>query len=582
MSNYGVQENMKKYRKTMAWFSSMVCLLLCLGMHAPMTVQASSGINSAEQRVISHARKTFKYRGKYYKVKSEYMAKGIAYLRDEVELTEAEANEAISQMNWNVGEGVVKGYLYEIQVDTGGDPSQEPDEGKDKPNGSPSVQPSVEPSIQPSNQPIIQPSMEPSILPSTEPSDVPSSGGEQGTNGSDTTDSSDEEDEDDIVYIGGSSPDSGGSGNTPEHWSTLDEILSGDIASVGDNEVLEQRPSKEEATHSYEYDMDSGKVVSNQENSEGIVVPSIYRIGSSVAAIGLLAVLIGCIFVLARKQCFAFQTRGKRGHRSRKALRQRVRLVVIGVLAMNFLLVFGILGIQSALFNQDTIITNMNTSGYYRNTYEVLYIETQQILVSNGVDVDALKTIVTYDQYLVAAKNKTLSILKGRTEESTLVNIAQQIEEGLKQAENKTEIVEDIMTVYRGKVNANIASYIYEVKQQVSSMFTMVLPLVVLGMIGSVVTLLYMDRFMHRGIFAIAWASLAATVPFVLGTILANIRKPYGEIYISPDYLYKFFVAYVEQAVNVFAAISIFGGVVFLVLLGVAKKQKQARVQGVR
>lgn len=79
-----------------------------------MTVLAG-GINAYESSVISVACGTFQYNGKTYVAKAAYQAQLQAKLaEDGIDLTQDQANEAISLIYANVETGVVQGYLEEV------------------------------------------------------------------------------------------------------------------------------------------------------------------------------------------------------------------------------------------------------------------------------------------------------------------------------------------------------------------------------------------------------------------------------------------------------------------------------------
>ena len=98
-------------------------LIVLLTLIVPMLVLSFSvrnvyagDINGNEAAVIAAAGGTFEYEGKYYRAESQYMNELYAYLsRDDIDLTENQANTAIRMMYRNIRRGVKEGYLYEIK-----------------------------------------------------------------------------------------------------------------------------------------------------------------------------------------------------------------------------------------------------------------------------------------------------------------------------------------------------------------------------------------------------------------------------------------------------------------------------------
>ena len=96
-------------KKRFAWAAAAVLVAA-----QSMTVLAG-GINAYESSVISVACGTFTYNGKTYVAKAAYQAQLQAKLaEDGIDLTQEQANEAISLIYANVETGVVQGYLEEV------------------------------------------------------------------------------------------------------------------------------------------------------------------------------------------------------------------------------------------------------------------------------------------------------------------------------------------------------------------------------------------------------------------------------------------------------------------------------------
>lgn len=76
------------------------------------TVCAEGGINSNEARVLGVARGGFAYNNELYTARQEYVNQLISYLsRDDVNLTESQADKAISTIYANIETGVNQGYI---------------------------------------------------------------------------------------------------------------------------------------------------------------------------------------------------------------------------------------------------------------------------------------------------------------------------------------------------------------------------------------------------------------------------------------------------------------------------------------
>lgn len=103
----------------------MVSVALLFGLLFSASSVYAGSINGPEAGLISKASGTFQYQGKRYVATAAAMGQLRAYLsRDDVDLTQDQANRAASLMYSNVEGGVLDGYLTPIggaAADTGGD-----------------------------------------------------------------------------------------------------------------------------------------------------------------------------------------------------------------------------------------------------------------------------------------------------------------------------------------------------------------------------------------------------------------------------------------------------------------------------
>lgn len=96
-------------------------VLMCAVFLVPLyTVRAESGINGNEAWIVAVINGTFQYEGRYYRAYGEYIAQATSYLcRDDVDLNETQAANAVDFIYRHIADGVNGGYLYEIDIETG-------------------------------------------------------------------------------------------------------------------------------------------------------------------------------------------------------------------------------------------------------------------------------------------------------------------------------------------------------------------------------------------------------------------------------------------------------------------------------
>ena len=351
-------------KKTWNHFGKRIGMLavLCTAVMAPKMITFAGEINGNEARVISAASGTFSYEGKTYRAGSAYINSLTSYLSaDDVDLTAAQADEAISTMYASIGEGVAQGYLYEV----GGEGSeeeastQEKDEKKDK-----------------------------------------------------KAEDSEEKDKDETE----ANSDGQSSGNV-EVWDTM--------ADPTENKMkLKERPDKEKAEVSVEMNKDSivvqadGKKSIQISRDEQIIPASFFRIAFLTAAI-LFAVTIICGIILFATKCMTFKKRKDRrarpGHSKRRKIRHNVRNVLTVTTGISLIVVFVLLGLYVNLFDKDAIMQNMQSSGYFRYAYSeyisdlVKDFDFEKLAEEKTMQAD----IQTYEDYLFTIKKNSLDVLDG-------------------------------------------------------------------------------------------------------------------------------------------------------------------------
>ncbi|MCI8307178.1 MAG: hypothetical protein HFH14_03915 [Lachnospiraceae bacterium] len=132
-------------KKKDGFINRFLCFVIVISVCAVIPVsfskkvQAEGSINANEARVIAAARGTFEYNGETYVAKQNYVDQLINKLSSEdVDLTSEQADEAISAIYANVGNGVASGYIVKTGTDGDGqnkdDKTPPPEEGQKNPD----------------------------------------------------------------------------------------------------------------------------------------------------------------------------------------------------------------------------------------------------------------------------------------------------------------------------------------------------------------------------------------------------------------------------------------------------------------
>lgn len=473
--------------------------MLVFGMLCPKMITFAGGINSNEAGVITAASGTFSYNGKTYQAGSAYINSLTAYLSaDDVDLNAEQASKAISMMYDNIGEGVDRGYLYEV----GGESTDQ------------------QTTTEESTDENLSRDKKSDKNKDDEQKSVKESENEKTTEATEDT-------------------------NRERHPSEVDvwDAMSNQTEA---KTRLQDRPDKESASASVQLDKndiiittDNGEINISKEKQ---VIPNrVILVIDGISGI-LLAITLLCGIILFVKKCMSFRKpksrRARPGHSKRRKIRRYTRNLLTITTAISMIGVFVLFGVYISFFNQNTIIQNMQSSGYFNYAYSE-YISGIAPDVISGEKLTDLDNIVTYEDYLFTIRQNSIKILNGET---------------------------DIVIP-----DSNVAPYVYNLKRSYMQLFHVAGVFLILNVLFGIVLMIFMDQRRDRGVKHIAVAELIASGVLILFIIVMLISKPYQSLYIEPDYLYLFTMECVNWSMKVMTSIMAFGVVLGMSLIGVFK-----------
>ncbi|MBQ4058416.1 MAG: hypothetical protein IJD40_05745 [Lachnospiraceae bacterium] len=479
----------------------VMIVVLCMAILSPSVVVQAGGINGNEAGVISAASGTFTYNGKEYKAGSAYINSLTGYLSaDAIDLTAEQASEAIAMMYANVAQGVEQGYLYEVGA--GGETS-------------------------------------------TETSTEETSGDMEDATEDDWADAEVEDDS--------TEDKKGDSTNSSQQQSELDVWEAMSTPTENKNK-LEERPEKEDASAAVELE-DDGIVVTTKDD-EAISIPKDKPIVSD-SFVCILTVVAGIIFgitiicgiILFAKKCMSFKkSKGRKarpGHSKRRKIRHYTRAVLTVTTAISLIGIALLLGLYVSLFNNDAIMQNMQSSGYFRYAYSQYVADQAANALTNikdGKGLEETPKLQTYDEYLFTIKQNSLKVLNG----------------------NMEIVIPD----------SNVAPYIYNLKTSYVEIFVKAGISLILSTIFGILLMVFMDQKRERGVKHTAVSVLIASGVMAVLTLVMLIYKPYTLLYIEPDYLYLFLIECIKRCVTSLTSITAFCVVLGMLVLGVYKMMK--------
>lgn len=463
-------------------------LTMLMWVLVPKQIAFAGDINSNEAGLIAAASGTFEYDGKTYRAGSAYVNSLTAYLSgDDVDLTAEQCQEAMSRMYASVKEGIDQGYLYEV--------------GTEKDN-TPSTQAAYE-----------------------------------------DPDEDEDEEEDESTKSGSQEGAAGSSENVPRDGAGGVDVWESMSGQTEAKNKLKERPEESDADASVA--LGEGEIVVKTKDNEIInlskkeqLIPDKVVYIIDLIAIVAFVVTIICVLILLITKCMVFRKpksrKARRGHTRRRKIRRYTRNVLTVTSAVSFIMIFLLVGIYISLFNKDTIMQNMQASGYFRYAYSE-YVSGFAAELKEGKVL--FEPIASYEDYLFTVKQNSLKILNGETD----IRIP----------------------------NSNVTPYITNIRKSYNKIFSVAGVLSIINAIIAVVFMVFMDQRRERGVKHTAVAELVASALMVVVTVYMAFAKPYLHLYIEPDYLYLFIMECILWSVKVMTSISAFAVVLAMLLIGV-------------
>ena len=567
--------------------------------------RADSGINSYEQWIINVIYSTFRYQGKYYKAKSEYITKVIDYLnRDDIDLTAEEADNYINKIYRNVRRGIDEGYLYEVERTTPTEepteaPSEEPSsssetpsEATETPTQAPTEQPATEDRTEKDSSGNGQKTTEKSTDQNTGKNTDNNSGKNSGDNNGNGTGKN--SGDNNSNGTGRNSGDNNGNGtgdnagdgtgkntgkNTDQTGKSsgenatearddglprdengaiiLPEKKESDIdPGNGDedelikyeknkDDSLDSRPDEEDADTALIYDEKDGTLYYRVDDADGGTYREIAHFLPDGTKMVFLILLIVCgvltlntIVVGGARKCFIFQQKlhrnKRRGHTKRRKLRKLLRNIMTGVAAAELLSLILAGALHITLFREDAVMESFSSSGFFRYEYA-------KFLEKQGENTDH----ESYEEFLFHAKSELRETLR------------------------TGKVSED------GVLSNPVAACLYKLRGEIEDITLWLAPGMAIGLLLSFGILWFLDGIRHRGVRKMSLAlGITCVISLAVWLILA-ITKPFANIYVEPDYLYRFIHDLGAYFTRLFMVAGIAAGVLSSALLGVAVTMKK-------
>ena len=507
-------------------------LIVLLTFIVPMLVLSFSvrnvyagDINGNEAAVIAAAGGTFEYEGKYYRAESQYMNELYAYLsRDDIDLTDKQANTAIRMMYRNIRRGVKEGYLYEIK----------------------SEEPTTEDSTGSTTEKTTGNADEPTAENPDSKTTTSTSEAVEPTTGETTTEKIAEYDDYNYLDNPGSTIISYSDFMDDELDSKEEKIFAEEFfdaieTQTQNNQTLSNRPTATESDAVVRADkdgisFDSGDTSVDIKLNEKIV-PSSVITALFIIPIVLFAITIICSVILLLSGCMRFKkkdrTKRERGHTRRSNIRKVNRVILTITSSFSITCLLLTLSIMIGLCNDVEIMSSVQGSGYYRYAY-IEYL----------ADKDSSEEFKGYEDFMIQQKQKEEKMLDGNMDVSE-------------------------------EEYASAIPYVVSVREEIKASVIFSSIIYALTILIAFVVMIFMDIHRTRGVRSIAVAEIAAGVLVIIATIMLFVINVPARVYIDPDHLYIFFTNAYKWMERVFVIVSAFMVIIGMSLVGLYKTKRK-------
>lgn len=277
----------------------------------------------------------------------------------------------------------------------------------------------------------------------------------------------------------------------------------------------------------------------------------------------------------------------------------RIILSVVSTVIMIVCILTGLFttGLAAGLFRSSTALQAVNNSSYYEYAYAQMAENTVRILEENNIDPLTLTEVLDYDNFTLVVKQqieRQLSTPKDSfSVEKTQNNVSEKLEEYYKTAEAKeleekktqetkdqkkqrqmerktkvNAITNSIMTNYKKYAEFYLAHFIRQVKRDVRAVLQIVFPIAALTGLVNLFTLYCLNqRRKYATINYMGGALAVSALATLAGFAILFAKKPYANLYLSPEYLYQFILSYFNQGAKTFCIISGFFVILAILLL---------------
>lgn len=489
---------------------------------------AAGGLNAAEQRAIAAAQQPFEYNGKTYVVNSSYISQATAKLSaDNVDMSDAEANQYIAQFGGSHQELVEEGYCNEVSSGSGNDGTDASEKKSDSKKDNKKDKKNTDGSSKKSDDTESEHSTKTSSLNRIFLKKFLGAGKQQ-------TDTTNEQ-----------QPENTATAN-PQETSAAENVWVDEEDKL--NTVSTITADDVDYTYADKVDISYG---SRQYDSEYDFLKDILHIKEiktlwfCVLAAAILALVLQIVYIFTVK---------KRGHKKRK-LRCAIAVYSGAVIACITILMIASLVVRCGFLNTSTVDRELMESDYFSGTVQTVREMAKKDLKAAGYDESLAKDIFKLSNIYITQKQCIKDVLKKGVNKQDFSN--QKINELLKEKitngseKENQKLIEKLESDYKSAFSFKYGDAVYKCNKEFNAVFIGMLISMVLIFVIMFVMIFQMYEYKHKAVRVYAFAITIASVPAIAAGVFLKIAGVAAKVKISPVYYQDFLTKYLGWNINI-------------------------------
>lgn len=265
-------------------------------------------------------------------------------------------------------------------------------------------------------------------------------------------------------------------------------------------------------------------------------------------------------------------------HKQKNIMKQAVAFVFSFLLTLCFASCLVLIGCELGIFNGRIIVSQLEKTDYYTNVRVAIEENAAELLLPSGLPESIMEGVIDAEEVRHDTENAVRMSLKGQgykadtrgLEERFRQNIQTYIEENDIALSEETEagieqLFKSVKKEYERCMDFPFIKYFVRYRTVFHKLFVPATALFVIMSVVICALLLRLQRWRHRGMRYINYATLAAGWMIGVMAMIPLASKVYTRINVSPKYMYDLLVGVVRMDLLVFLylflfTIAIFGG----------------------